>query len=259
MTGIEIDVRLKRFAAVGEAGEVVVLNDLEITVEEGEFLCVIGPSGCGKTTLLNLVAGLDKDFDGAIRLPAPAGQAEPVIGYVFQTPRLLPWKTVIENIDLVLSAEQIASGVVDELLTATGLEEARHVYPTRLSVGMGRRVGLVRAFATRPDLLLMDEPFVSVDEPTARRLRWLLLNMWQARPATVLFVTHNLSEAIMMADRIVLLSDAPATVIADVKIDIPRSARGDDGAIEDFRKRLVERHAGAFEGLEWSAAAATAG
>ncbi len=110
MTGIEIDVRRKRFAAVGGAGEVVVLNELEITVEEGEFLCVIGPSGCGKTTLLNLVAGLDKDFDGAIRLPAPAGQAEPVIGYVFQTPRLLPWKTVIENIDLVLSAEQIASG-----------------------------------------------------------------------------------------------------------------------------------------------------
>ena len=147
MTGIEIDVRLKRFAAVGEAGEVVVLNDLEITVDEGEFLCVIGPAGCGKTTLLNLVAGLDKDFDGTIRLPAHAGRAEPVIGYVFQTSRLLPWKTAIENINLVLSAEQIESGIVDELLTATGLEEARHVYPTRLSVGMSRRVGLVRAQA----------------------------------------------------------------------------------------------------------------
>ena len=218
------------------------LNDLSLTVADREFVCVVGPSGCGKTTLLNCIAGLERDYEGHVSLPQVAGRDRPVIGYVFQSPRLLPWRTVMENIELVQTRDQIASDRVRELLAATKLEDVTEVYPERLSLGMQRRVALVRAFAVEPDLLLMDQPFVSLDEPTAQRLRRLLVGIWSARPATVLFVTHDLREAIQLADRIVLLSPAPGTVVAEVPVDIPRATRNDLAAVEDLRTRLLKDH-----------------
>jgi NitT/TauT family transport system ATP-binding protein len=169
-------------------------------------------------------------------LPAGPGKTEPVVGYVFQNPRLLPWRTVTENIRLVLNPEQVRSGIVEELLAATGLQDFPRVYPERLSVGMTRRVALARAFAVRPDLLLMDEPFVSLDEPTRHRL---LLEIWGRRPTTVLFVTHDTREAVLLADRIVLMSPAPGTVAAEVPIDVPRAERADPGVAERLRQRVV--------------------
>ena len=235
-----IDIVAKRFPAVGQAPPVTAIADLKFSVRGGEFVCLLGPSGCGKTTMLNIIAGLDRDYEGKIALPAAASRPRPVIGYVFQTPRLLPWRTVQQNIDLVLNAAQDRSGIVDELLEATGLAEFRHAYPERLSVGMTRRVALARAFAVRPDLLLMDEPFVSLDEPTAQRLRSLLLDIWQARPTTVLFVTHDTREAAQLADRVVLLTPSPGSVRSIVAIDTPRRDRTDPETLDRLRRQILQ-------------------
>jgi NitT/TauT family transport system ATP-binding protein len=235
-----IDIVAKRFPAVGQAPPVTAIANLKFSVRGGEFVCILGPSGCGKTTMLNIIAGLDRDYEGKIALPAAASRPKPVIGYVFQTPRLLPWRTVQENIDLVLKTDQDRSGIVDELLEATGLAQFRHAYPERLSVGMTRRVALARAFAVGPDLLLMDEPFVSLDEPTAQRLRSLLLDIWQARPTTVLFVTHDTREAAQLADRVVVLTPSPGSVRSIVAIDTPRRARTDPETLDRIRQEILQ-------------------
>jgi len=236
---LEIDIRLKCYPAVGNAPPVEALKALRFSVPVGEFTCIVGPSGCGKTTLLNIVAGLDADFTGRIDVAATAERAQPVIGYVFQRPRLLPWRTVEENIRLVLSPEQNRSGIVDDLLAATGLVEARHTYPERLSVGMSRRAALARAFAIEPDLLLMDEPFVSLDESTAERLRALLLSIWGRRPTTVLFVTHDTREAAQLADRVIVLTPSPGSVRSIIAIETPRPHRGNGEVIDAIRQQIL--------------------
>ena len=139
----------------------------------------------------------------------------------------------------MLDAAQTHSGIVDELLRATGLAEFRHAYPERLSVGMTRRVALARAFAVAPDLLLMDEPFVSLDEPTAERLRGLLLEIWQARPTTVLFVTHDTREAVRLADRVIVLTGSPGSVQAIVPIDTPRGDRTAPEVVDRIRRQIM--------------------
>lgn len=236
MTDILIDVRRKAYPARTSPREPVAIRNLHIELGDGEFVCLVGPSGCGKTTLLNIVSGLDRDFEGTIQV-GPA-ETQPRIGYVFQNPRLLPWRTVRENIDLALP-EGKNRELVDHLLDAMSLSHVQTQYPQRLSLGMSRRVALVRAFAIQPTLLLMDEPFVSLDAPTARRVRQLLIQVWIERPHTVLFVTHDLREAIALADRLVFLSHAPTSVIREVTVDISRSERLDEETIEAFRKRLL--------------------
>jgi NitT/TauT family transport system ATP-binding protein len=239
---LDVTIASKGYPPIGQAPAHPALSNLQITLKASEFVCVLGPSGCGKTTLLNCIAGLDRDYDGEIVLPSVHGRARPVIGYVFQNPRLLPWRTVIENIELVLDPKQRDPGLVEELLEVTGLQPFRHAYPERLSLGLERRAALVRAFAVQPDVLLMDEPFVSLDEPTAQRLRALLLQVWQARPTTVVFVTHDLREAIQLADRLLLLSPAPGTLLADIEIGIARDRRADPAAVEAFRTRLIREN-----------------
>lgn len=244
MIALRIAIRQKSFAAVGRASAHLALAGLTLEVADREFLCVLGPSGCGKTTMLNCIAGLDRDFEGTIEIRSASESRKPVIGYVFQNPRLLPWLTVIENIDLVLSPDQKASGLAEELIEETGLGLFRNTYPTRLSLGMERRVALVRAFAVRPDILLLDEPFVSLDEPTAQRLRRLLRRTWKEHPTTVIFVTHDLREAIRLGQRIVLLSAGPASVVADIPIELSPEERDDERAIEAQRARLIAQNPG---------------
>ena len=233
---LEIEVAEKRYPARDDSGAREVLRDLRLAVPRGQFLCVLGPSGCGKTTLLNIVAGLDRDFAGSVGW---SDQALPRVGYVFQEPRLLPWLTVSENVELVLKEQEPDPDFVAHLLEVAGLEEFRQAYPQRLSLGLARRVALVRAFAIKPDLLLMDEPFVSLDRPTAERLRGLLVRIWSERPTTVIFVTHDLGEALQLADRIVQLSAAPAAVVADLEVPLPREARRDRAALERLRSDLA--------------------
>ncbi len=239
MTQVCIHIVRKSYPTAEGADELCVMENLRLDIKAHEFVCLVGPSGCGKTTLLNIVAGLDHDFDGTIQL-ANRSQT-PVIGYVFQTPRLLPWRNIRENIELVLSPDQ-DHGQVDTLLNIMGLDQFQDYYPERLSLGMSRRVALARAFAIEPDLLLLDEPFVSLDAPTGRRIRELLWDVWCKRPHSVLFVTHDLREAIGLADRLFFLSAAPAGLVAEIEVDIPRDQRCDEKEIEDFRRRIMEEH-----------------
>jgi len=235
MTNIQININNKTYPTATRPS----IEGLKLSLNSNEFTCLVGPSGCGKTTLLNIIAGLDNDYDGDILV----GQqhTHPKIGYIFQNPRLLPWRTVRENIELALDGNQ-SPKVIDELLEVMQLTAAQHVYPERLSLGMSRRAAIIRAFAIDPEVLLMDEPFVSLDAPTARQVRELLLKLWQQRPHTVLFVTHDLREAIALADRLVFLSASPMRVVSEVAVPIARSERGNELALEAFRQQLLANH-----------------
>jgi ABC-type nitrate/sulfonate/bicarbonate transport system ATPase subunit len=232
---LHVRVRRKRFPAVGDAPAKLVIENLALEVPRNGFVALFGPSGCGKTTLLNLVAGLDPDFEGEVSLPEPAR-----IGYVFQEPRLLPWLTVEDNLKLVLPEDGASAETIPAWLAEMGLADVRAVFPTRLSLGMARRVALARAFIIQPTVLLMDEPFVSLDEATADRLRRLLLETLRAHPATVLFVTHNLREAITLADRIALLSPTPARVLREFEVPLALERRFDPAAIEEHRAAVAD-------------------
>ena len=224
----------KRFPAVGDAPPKHVVQDLTLDIPENGFVALFGPSGCGKTTILNMLAGLDDDFEGEIdRRDADR------IAYVFQEPRLLPWLTVEDNLKLVLDDDVDAASLIDAWLGEMRLADVRHVFANRLSLGMARRVALARAFVTRPRVLLMDEPFVSLDEPTAHRLQHLLLDTLAVHSAAVVFVTHSLREAITLADHIVFLTKSPTGVerIADVPLD-PEQRRS-ERAIESIRRELI--------------------
>lgn len=235
---IAIDIKSKHYSAQGKAGQHLAIADFLLEVRLNEFVCLVGPSGCGKTTLLNILAGLDRDYNGAIDLRQ--GHSQPKIGYVFQNPRLLPWRTVRQNIELAI--EDPASDNIDALLDIMQLTQFQHVYPERLSLGMSRRAAIIRAFAINPDLLLMDEPFVSLDTATAKQIRMLLIKLWQERPHTVLFVTHDLREAIALADRIVFLAAAPMKVVTETVVSLSRSERDNEQSIEDFRQQLFSDH-----------------
>src|SRR6185503_12660784 len=186
-----------------------VIDGLNLRLGHGEVGALIGPSGCGKTTLLRIIAGLDTDYTGKVQLPDHGR-----LGMMFQEPRLLPWRTVEDNVRLA------APGATTEALTAlfdtTGLSEHRRNYPGELSLGLARRVALVRAFAVEPDLLLLDEPFVSLDKALAIQLANALTALVARRPVTTLLVTHDIEEAATMADRVFLLSNSPCRVIGEL-------------------------------------------
>jgi NitT/TauT family transport system ATP-binding protein len=233
MTGVNISIEHKAFYSSQTGEAKTVIANLSITLKSCEFVCLVGPSGCGKTTLLNILANLDKNFQGNIKLSQ--NDIQPAIGYVFQNPRLLPWRTVRENLELATTA---SSEILDSLLATMNLTDEQQTYPEQLSLGMSRRVSIIRAFAIDPDILLMDEPFVSLDPPTARQARELLIKLWTERPHTVLFVTHDLREAITLADRLIFLSSSPMSVVTEIPITIPREERGIEAHIESFRSKI---------------------
>ena len=236
MSAIDINIHSKTYPAIDQVGVHLAIKNLKLSIKSGEFVCLVGPSGSGKTTLLNIIAKLDKDYEGEITVGRYNAQSK--IGCIFQNPRLLPWRTVRENIELVLDTSQ-SLAIVDELLEVMQLTDSQQVYPERLSLGMSRRVSIIRAFAIEPDVLLMDEPFVSLDAPTARQVRELLLKLWQNRPHTVLFVTHDLREAITLADRLIFLSARPMSVVSEIVVTIPRTERHKESVVEVFRQRLL--------------------
>jgi NitT/TauT family transport system ATP-binding protein len=213
---LDVDIKQKSYRAAS-GGRLHVLGELSITLANGEVAALVGPSGCGKTTLLRIIVGLDHDFEGSIRLPAHGR-----LGIVFQEPRLLPWRTVEENVRL--AAPQASDEALSALFATLGLSEHRRHYPGELSLGLARRVALARAFAVDPGLLVLDEPFVSLDDALATRLRAELTELVGRKPVTTLLVTHNVEEAIGLADRIFLLSGSPARVLAQVPIESPRTA-----------------------------------
>lgn len=234
---IEIGIKRKEFPAVADRPEQLVLRDIELSIAEGSFVVLTGPSGCGKSTLLNIVAGLDLDFVGQIDLLGDGAR----LSFMFQTPRLLPWRTVAENVRLVLDDnDPDADQRVASILEKVGLTEAANAYPERLSLGMQRRAALARAFVVEPDILLMDEPFVSLDDPSADSLRALLIELWNRRPTTVLFVTHDRIEAVMLATRLVRLGGKPARIVQDSEVELSPQERLDREKVLALRMRLFE-------------------
>ncbi len=229
-----VRVARKVFPPVANREAHLVLRDIDFAIEHRSFVVVTGPSGCWKSTLLNIIAGLEKDFEGKVDL----GKGEPTIGYIFQSPRLLPWRTVEENISLVLPPGDARHARIPELLARVGLTNQATAYPERLSLGMQRRVALARGFVLEPDILLMDEPFVSLDDPTARDLRQLLIDLWHRRPTTVLFVTHDRNEAVMLGTRILRLSGGSATLVQDEAVRLAPADRTDPGKVRAEQARI---------------------
>jgi len=236
MNALTIHIRRKEFRSRGKAPSHLAIEGLRFSVAEREFVCVLGPSGCGKTTMLNLIAGLDREYEGSIEIGGSPGRR---LAYVFQTPRLLPWRTVLENVRLAVGDDAASIGTARSLLVEVGLGRFENSFPGQISVGMQRRAALARAFAFRPGILLMDEPFVSLDEPSADRLRSLLAALWREHPTTVLFVTHDMREAIRLSDRLLILSRAPARVAREVPVRLSAAQRGDSAAVESFRQELL--------------------
>ncbi len=213
---MELDVSIARKALRTASGQTrVVLHDVAFSLRKGEICALLGPSGCGKTMLLRLISGLDSDFEGRIVLPSPHR-----IGMVFQEPRLLPWRSVLQNLRLVgvASDDDLA-----EIAAVLRLSDHLDHFPGELSLGLARRVAIARAFAVKPDLLLLDEPFVSLDASLAARLREELLALVLKRKATTIIVTHDVEEAVSIAGRIIVLSAAPGRILADRTI-APREA-----------------------------------
>src|SRR5947207_5279754 len=212
---LDVNIKQKSFRAAS-GGKLHVLGERVFSLRSGELAALVGPSGCGKTTLLRIVAGLDRDFDGHVAIPAHG-----TLAMVFQEPRLLPWRTVEQNVRL--AAPEATDANLDALFGTLGLASHRNHYPGELSLGLARRVALARAFAVEPDLLLLDEPFVSLDDALAARLREELAELVTRRPGPTLLVTHDVDEAIGLADRLFLLSASPARVLAEVPVARPRT------------------------------------
>ncbi|WP_353249703.1 ABC transporter ATP-binding protein [Salinisphaera sp. T31B1] len=249
--GLHIVIREKRF------GRTPVIGPVDFQAAAGEFVAVVGPSGAGKSTLLSLVAGLDDDYDGEITwngepLSTP-GRSPARLGMMFQEPRLMPWLSALDNVRLVESGRRAGEpGFISravELLEEVGLGQALDVWPNHLSGGMQRRVALARAFTVEPRLLLMDEPFVSLDMPTGNRLRQSLLGLCERHRPLVLFVTHDLREALALADRILFMGDTPARVMLDYRVDIPRNRNLESAEVAQAQQALLGRYPDLLSGI----------
>jgi NitT/TauT family transport system ATP-binding protein len=233
-------------------GDLVALNHVNLQVRNQEFLVILGPSGCGKSTLLSILGGLQRATGGQVIMPETIDRGHKPIGYVFQQASLLPWFSVMDNVTLGLrsmgysrkDAEEIGQGYLNKL-NLTGFERN---YPHTLSGGMQQRAGLARALAVDPEILLMDEPFGALDAQTRAILQEELLRIWDTNKKTVVFVTHSIEEAVLMADRVVVMTARPGTIKAIVDIDLPRPrSRSEQGAqfgkLEDHLWQLVRDEA----------------
>jgi NitT/TauT family transport system ATP-binding protein len=207
-------------------GSVVAFDNLSLAVQSNEVLCIVGPSGCGKTTLLRCIDGLMPLSGGRIRIDgrevrAPSEQ----VAIVFQHFGLFPWKTVRENVAYGLRlrhASRAELATVDDYIRLVGLQGAENRYPYQLSGGMQQRAGLARALATEPQVLLMDEPFASIDAQTREILQFELLRIWESRPMSMIFVTHSIEEAVLMGDRVVVLRGRPSSIHEVIETGLPR-------------------------------------
>ena len=241
--GVVVDGVGKTYA--GDGDPVRALDDVSFTVERGEFVCLVGPSGCGKTTLFRIVAGLIDATDGEVRLgDTPVTGPTTEMGVVFQEYHLFPWLTVEENVRFGLDRsdypETERERRVDEMIDLVGLTEFRGSYPKSLSGGMKQRVAIARALAVDPALLLMDEPFGAVDAQTREMLQRELLDVWQSTGKTVCFVTHDVAEAVTLADRIVVMAADPGRIAEVVDVDVDRPRERGDPAFGEHVARVRE-------------------
>jgi NitT/TauT family transport system ATP-binding protein len=215
------------------------LDGVNLKVPANQFTALVGPSGCGKTTLLHIIAGLDTEFEGELISSTRNGQ----IAYLFQEPRLLPWLTAEQNLALILEAHggsrKEALSKARKYLQLVGLGGFERQFPLHLSGGMQQRVALARALVVDPTVMLMDEPFASLDELTARKLRSELLRLFQEFHRTVVFVTHNVTEAAYLADLVVVMGTHPGRIVAEIPVDLPRPRDYDGPAVANIAREIV--------------------
>ena len=235
---IEVDVS-QRF------GDLVVLDRLRFSIGANEFLCLLGRSGCGKTTVANLMAGLLPCSEGSVTIDGvPVDPRRHELAFVFQEPSLWPWRTVRNNIRIGLEIKRVPPHEIDrrvsEMIELVGLEGFEDYYPYQISGGMKQRVAIARAFAVDADLILMDEPFAALDAQTRTSMQAEVLRIWERRKTTVVFVTHNLEEAVYLAERIIVLTEKPTRIKASLEVDLPRPRDFSDPRFVALRKRLGE-------------------
>ncbi len=205
--------------------ELRAIDDLTLSVAEGEFCCIVGPSGCGKSTFLRILAGLDRQTSGDLRIEA-RDLSKPLTAMVFQEQSIFPWMTIERNVGYGLEMRGVHRStrerVVDHYLEKVGLTHFARAYPHQLSGGMKQRASVARAFATDPEILLMDEPFAAVDEQTRALLQEELLRVWEEHRKTVVYITHSIDEALVLGDRVIVMSARPGRVKAEVGVTLPR-------------------------------------
>ena len=227
-----------------EEGEMGALEGINLVVKPNEFLCIIGPSGCGKTTLLRLIAGLDHPSSGGIILDGKEVKGpSPDRGMVFQEFSLFPWRTVLKNVEFGLEIkgmkDKARREIAEKYIELVGLGGFENCYPYELSGGMKQRVAIARALATEPAILLMDEPFGSVDAQTRNILQEELLEIWEKTKKTILFVTHSVDEAVCLADRVLMMSVRPGHFVMSVEIDIARPRKRTGMEANAIREKLL--------------------
>jgi NitT/TauT family transport system ATP-binding protein len=244
---IEIRDARRRFPPATPGAEpFTALDGIDLDIRDGEFVALVGPSGCGKSTLLNLIAGLDRATSGEVKVEGRTvlGDMQPHVGYLFQRDALLPWKTVEGNVELPLLFRNVPAAerarLVREWLARVGLAGFEKRYPHQLSGGMRKRVALAATFIYNPRILLMDEPFSALDVQTRNLMENELLDLWQEHRKTVLFVTHDLEEAISLADRVVVLTANPARVKKVFEVPLGRPRNVYEVRFEETFRRLHE-------------------
>ena len=243
---IRLDQVAKRFPAQPPRPPFTAVQGIDLAIAEGEFVAVVGPSGCGKSTLLNMIAGLDSATEGRITVGGEAvrGTVRNDIGYLFQKDALLPWKTIQANVELPLVFRRVRGDhgkIAREWLGRVGLAGFERNFPHQLSGGMRKRVALAATFVYGPRILLMDEPFSALDVQTRNLMENELLELWQQNRKTVLFVTHDLEEAIALADRVVVLTANPGRIKTEFRIDLGRPRNVNEIRFENEFRVLHER------------------
>lgn len=205
--------------------QVVALENINLDIKDGEFVCLIGPSGCGKTTLLRILADLERQSTGDFNIRRD-DHNRPLQSMIFQEKGIIPWLTVEENVAFGLTMRHVPKKILKErvnyYLDKVGLTEFRQLYPSEISGGMKQRVSIARAFANDPEILLMDEPFAALDEQNKFILQEELLSIWSETKKTVIFITHSIDEALLLSDRILLMSAQPGKIMSEKRIDLPR-------------------------------------
>ncbi len=229
----------------GRNGKTVALNGVNLDIRENEFICVVGPSGCGKSTLLNIIAGLLEPTSGSVYLDGKQIEGTGVErGVVFQQYALFPWRTVIKNVmfglEMKKAPKEEARQIALKYIEAVGLKGFENAYPKELSGGMKQRVAIARAYAANPEVLLLDEPFGALDAQTRVQLQTELLNTWEKEKKTCFFITHDVDEAIILAQRVIIMSARPGRIKRIVEIDIPYPRTQETKSDERFLQLKAE-------------------
>ncbi len=247
MDGNEVSLAIHNMTKVFPKGEgqLVALDDISLEVRDGEFVCILGPSGCGKTTLLRIIAGLEKKTGGSLNLKGKEISGPgPDRGMVFQEFALFPWRTVRRNVEFGLEIKGVPADkrreVSDKYIELVGLKGFEDSHPNQLSGGMKQRVGIARALANEPAILLMDEPFGALDAQTRNQMQKELLRIWAETKKTVVFITHSVDEAVFLSDRVIVMSSRPGRVKTVHKIDLPRPRDRGHPDFISLRKTILD-------------------